>query len=115
MAGTPKRLYGPAALNGTPTYTTNIYRGAGGSALLFDVVTHIHIINTNNTAVTFRMYIDASGGNTAGKELWYDVSIAANSPFDHYCRLVLVAADYLVGAASTTGVTITIEGEQSVL
>lgn len=109
---TIKRLYGPAAL--TNTYTTNVYNDS--SALLYTVIRHIHIVNKTAGAVTFRLYIGATGANAAGTELFYDHSIAANSTFDHYCELRLDSTDFLVGGASAaTSLTITIEGEKEVV
>lgn len=107
MAGTPKRLFGPLAL--TTTYTTNVYQGAGGSALIYDVLTHIHIANKAN-ADTFRLYLGATGANAAGTELWYDYPIGAKLDFDRYPRMKLMSTDFLVGGAATT-LTLVIEGE----
>jgi hypothetical protein len=112
MAGTIKLLYGPAAL--TNTYTTNVYVPA--SALVYDVVRHIHIANKTTSAATFRLYLGATGGNAAGTELFYDQSIAANSSFDYYCMLKLTSTTFLVGGASAaTTLTITVSGESYVV
>lgn len=114
MAGTPKRLFGPLAL--TTTYTTNVYAGASGSALLKDILTHIHVANKTGAAVTFRLYLGATGGNVAGTELFFDKSIAANDVYDWYGRLPLLSTDFLVGGAgTTTALTIEGEGEQVVV
>lgn len=112
MAGTIKRLYGPAAL--TNTYTTNVYVPA--SALIYDVIRHIHITNKTAATVTFRLYLGASGGNAAGTELWYDQSVAAFSDWDRYMALKVTSTDFLVGGASAaTALTITIEGDSNVV
>jgi len=73
-----KKLYGPAAL--TDTYTTNVYVPA--SALVYDVIRQIHIVNKTASAATFRMYLGATGGNAAGTELWYDYNVPAHSAYD---------------------------------
>ena len=108
MAGTPKR-FGPLALTATPT--TNIYNGGGGSALLYDVLTHIHIVNKTAGAVTFSLWLGATGGNAAGTEVVGQArSIPANSAFDWYGRLKMTSTDFLVGGASA-GTSLSITGE----
>jgi len=111
MAGTPKKLVGPIAL--TTTYTTDVYVPA--SALVYDVVRHIHV--TNKLLVdTFRLYLGASVTNAAGTELFYNQSVAATSSFDHYTALKLTSTTVLVGGAATTlTLVITIAGESYVV
>ena len=83
--------------------------------MIYDVIEHIHIANKTAGAVTFRLYLGATGGNAAGTELFYDHSIAANSEFDWYGRLKMLSTDFLVGGASAgTALTITIEGRQCI-
>ncbi len=107
-----KKLYGPAAL--TNTYTTDIYVPA--SALVYDIVRHIHIVNKTAGAVTFRIFLGATGTNGAGTELFYDKSIAAYDTYDYYCALKLTSTTFLVGGASAaTSLSITIEGESIVV
>lgn len=107
-----KRLYGPAAL--TNVYTTDVYVPA--SALIYDIVRHIHIVNKTATTVTFRLFLGATGANAAGTELFYDHSIVAYSEFDYYCALKLTSTTFLVGGASAaTSLSITIEGESIVV
>ena len=111
MAGTVKRLAGPLAL--TTTYTTNIYNNA--SALIYDVVRHIHVAN-KLLADTFRLYLGATGANAAGTELFFDYPVGAKLTFDYYCAKKLLSTDFLVGGAATTlTLVITIEGEQYVV
>ena len=111
MAGTIKRLAGPLAL--TTTYTTNIYNNA--SALIYDVVRHIHVAN-KLLADTFRLYLGATGANAAGTELFFDYPVGAKLTFDYYCAKKLLSTDFLVGGAATTlTLVITIEGEQYVV
>jgi hypothetical protein len=115
MAGTLKRLAGPLAL--TNTLTTNIYQGGGGSALVFDAVKHIHIVNKTAGAVTFSLWLGATGANAAGTEIiGTGRSVAANAAFDWYGNLKMASTDFLVGGAGAgTSLSITIEGEQFVV
>ena len=112
MAGTTKRTTGPLAL--TTTLTTNVYNNA--SALIYDVIRHIHITNKTGSAATFTLYLGATGANAAGTELWVGQNVAANSSFDWYGMLKLTSTDFLVGGSNTaTALTITIMGEQHVV
>lgn len=114
MAGTRKRLAGPVALSNT--LTTNILNGAGGAATMYDIVDHIHIANKTAGAVTFSLWLGATGANAAGTELFNAVSVPANSVVDYYGRLRLDSTDFIVGGASAaTSLTITIEGERNVV
>jgi len=113
MAGTIKKL-GPVAL--TTTMTTNIMQGGGftvasGSALLMDVVRHIHVANklANDT---FNLYLGASAGNAAGTELFFQFPVTAKLSYDYYCAMKMLSTEFLVGGAATTlTLVITIEGE----
>lgn len=105
MAGTIKRTFGPLAL--TTTYTTNVYNNA--SALIYDVIRHIHVAN-KLLADTFRLYVGATGANAAGTELFFDYPVAAKQTFDYYCAMKLVSTDFVVGGAATT-LTLVIEAE----
>lgn len=112
MAGTLKRLVGPVTLSNT--YTTNVYNQA--SAVVFSVVRKIHVANKTAGAVSFRLYLGATGANTAGTELFFDYSIAANSAVDFYGALRLDSTDFLVGGASAaTSLVITLEGDLQVV
>jgi len=112
MAGTLKRLVGPVALV-AGAYTTNIYNNA--SALIYDVVRHIHVAN-KLAADTFRLYLGATGGNAAGTELFFDYPVAAKQSYDYYCSMKMVSTEFLVGGAATTlTLVMTIEGEQYVV
>jgi hypothetical protein len=111
MAGTLKRTFGPLAL--TTTYTTNVYNNT--SALIYDVIRHIHVAN-KLAADTFRLYLGATGANAAGTELFFDYPVAAKQSYDYYCAKKLVSTDFLVGGAATTlTLVITGEGEQYVV
>ena len=112
MAGTIKKLAGPLAL--TNAYGTDIYVPA--AATIDDIIRHIHIANKTAGAVTFRLYLGATGANAAGTELFYDQSIAAYSVFDWYGLLRVTSADFLVGGASAAvSLTITVMGESIVV
>jgi hypothetical protein len=110
--GTIKRT-GPIALSNT--YTTNIYQGGGGSALLFDVIRHIHICN-KLAADTFRLYLGASATNAVGTELFFDFPVGAKLTYDYGCAMKLSSTDFLVGGAATLlTLTIEIEYEQFIV
>src|SRR6185436_11545305 len=82
--------FGPIAL--TNTLTTNLLNpdttsgGVNdGSTALFIVLRHIRIVNKTGGAVTFSLWLGATGANAAGTEvIGTGVSIAANSYFDWY-------------------------------
>ena len=112
---------GPLAL--TNTLTTNILNPAtatggvnGGTSAQYIIMQHIRIVNKTAGAVTFSLWIGATGANAAGTEfIGIGLSIAANQPYDWYGKARLDAADFLVGGASAaTSLSITIEGEVGV-
>ncbi len=72
---------------------------------------HIRIVNKTAGAVTFTLYLGATGANAAGTEVIGNAtSVAANSYIDWYGALRIDAADFLVGGASAN-TSLTIEGE----
>ena len=73
-------------------------------------------MNKTAGAVTFTLYLGATGANAAGTEvIGTAMSVAANSAFDWYGQLRIDAADFLVGGASAnTSLTIQGEGEVGV-
>lgn len=110
--------FGPIAL--TNVYTTNILNPPtasggvnAGASSQYITLTHIRIVNKTGGAVTFRLFLGATGGNAAGTEIvGYDKSVAANDSFDWYGAMRIDAADFLVGGASAaTSLTIQGEGE----
>jgi|SRR3989304_2483637 hypothetical protein len=112
MAGTIKRIFGPLLL--TTTLTTNVYNQ--GSALIYDVIKHLHIANRTGSAATFSLWLGATGANANGTELFTGVSIAANDYFDWYGNLKMVSTDFLVGGSGTsTALVIVATGEQFVV
>lgn len=112
--------FGPVAL--TNTLTTNILNPGtttGGVACtgapwdkLYLVLKHIRIVNKTAGAVTFTLYLGATGANAAGTEfIGTAQSVAANSSYDWYSPGTRInQADFLVGGASAS-TSLTIEGE----
>jgi hypothetical protein len=102
-----KRLAGPVAFAAS---AANIYNQA--STLVFDIIKHIHVVNTTAGALTFWLYqSQTTGTETAGKELFVAQSVGANAAFDYYCNLKQLSTDFLVGHSTVTTLTITVEGE----
>lgn len=120
MAQNKQCRFGPVAL--TNTLTTNILNPGtttggtgmpGTSTNLYFLIKHLRIINKTAGAVTFTLYLGATGANTAGTEVFgIGTSIAANSAYDWYGLLTLDVADFLVGGASAnTSLVLEAEGE----
>ena len=118
MAANKTFRFGPVALSST--LTTNILNpptatgGVGaGSSSNYIILKHIRILNKTAGAVTFSLYLGATGANAAGTEvIGTALSVAANSYVDWYGLMRLDAADFLVGGASAaTSLTIQGEGE----
>ncbi len=111
LSGQLKRIAGPAFLAAA---AADIYTPP--AATIYTVLKHIHVANVTAGAVTFTLYIGATGGSAAGTELFKGYSVAANSAFDHYCNRKLVSTDFLSGLASgASSLVITIDGEQVVV
>lgn len=117
MAQNKPFRFGPIAL--TATYTTNLLNpgtttggtNSGTPQNLYIILKHIRILNVTAGAITFRLFIGATGANAAGTEfIGYGLSVAANSYVDYYGLTRLDVADFLVGGASA-GTSLTIEGE----
>jgi hypothetical protein len=107
MAGTIKR-FGPQVIANA---AADIYQGGGGSALCYDVLTHLMIVNKTGGAVTFSLYLGATGGSAAGTEVVGTAkSIAANDVFHWYGRMKMTSTDFLSGLASAAN-SLTITGE----
>lgn len=96
----------------TGTYTTNLCNpptttgGTNGSSAPYDktyiIIYSITFSNVTSGAITVRLYQGATGANTAGTELFKDVSIPANSvqTYTYPGGLYLTTSDFLVGGAS---------------
>lgn len=95
--GTIKLLTSPAYISNA---AANIY--VPSSALIYGVVTQIHIANITGGAVTFSLFIGATGGSAAGTQLEGGYSIATVSDFDRYFSpgIKLVSTTFLTGIAS---------------
>lgn len=109
---------GPIAL--TNVLTTNILNPPtaaggvnGGAAAQYIILTHIRIVNKTAGAVTFSLWLGATGANAAGTEvIGIGKSVPANDAIDWYGAIRLDAADFLVGGASAlTSLSFEAEGE----
>ena len=120
MASNKTFRFGPVAMSNT--LTTNILNpnvtslaGPVGFTMTqpYIILRHIRIVNKTAGAVTFSLWLGATGGNAAGTEVvGIGLSVAANSAYDWYGMLRLDAADFLVGGASAaTSLSIQGEGE----
>lgn len=111
MAGTLKLIAGPAYLASS---VADIYTPPAST--IYTVIRHIHVANVTSGAVTFTLYVGATGGSTGGTELFKGYSVAANSAFDYYPVMKLTSTQFLTGLASAgSSLTITVEGEQVVV
>lgn len=117
MAANKTFRFGPIAL--TNTLTTNILNpgtttggvNSGTGANLYIILRHIRIVNKTAGAVTFSLWLGATGANAAGTEvIGSGLSVPANSAIDWYGLLRLDPADFLVGGASAN-TSLSIEGE----
>lgn len=127
MASNKTVCLGPLAL--TTTLTTNIFSPptlTGGtnpppvSTNSYYIIRHIRISNKTASAATFSLYKDATGGNTAGKEIiGTGLSVAANSAFDWFGLMRLSSDEtdkFIVGGSGTaTALTIQAEAELGVV
>ena len=113
--------FGPLALSNT--LTTNILNPAtttggvnAGSSPQYILLRHIRVVNKTAGAVSFTLYIGATGGNAAGTEfMGIGKVVPANDYVDWYGEIRLDSTDFLVGGASAaTSLTIQGEGEVGV-
>lgn len=119
MPANSKFRFGPLAL--TNTYTTNILNpgtttgGVNCTSAPYDklivIIYHIRVVNKTAGAVSFRLYVGATGANTAGTEIAYDKSVTADDYVDlpYPSGFRLGTSDFLVGGASAN-TSLTIEG-----
>lgn len=111
--GTLKRIAGPAYLANS---ATDIYTPPAST--IYTVINQIHIANVTAGAVTFTLYVGASGGSAGGTELEKGYSVAANSDFDKFFSpgLKMTSTDFLSGLASAgSSLVITVMGQQVVV
>jgi hypothetical protein len=105
MAGTLKRLAGPAYIAAS---ATDIYVPGTNK---YGEVRHIHLVNKDVATRTCSVYLGATGGSAGGTELFKDLSLAVAGVYDYYCLLRQATTDFLSGiASSASAVVITIEG-----
>lgn len=119
MAQNKLETFGPVAL--TSTLTTNIIHPADAGAngvgytpgVAYILLTHIRIVSKAAGAVTFSLWLGATGANTAGTEVvGSGYTIAGGGTFDWYGRMRITNSQYLVGGASAnTSLTLEAEGE----
>lgn len=118
MAANKTFRFGPIAL--TNTLTTNLLNPAtatggvnAGSSSQYIILRHIRIVNKTSGAVTFSLWLGATGANVAGTEvIGIGLAVSANNAYDWYGMLRIDAADFLVGGASAaTSLSIEAEGE----
>lgn len=115
MQLTPFR-FGPVILSAT--LTTNILNpptstgGVGaGTPNTYILLTHVRWVNKTGSTATFSHWLGGSAGNVAGTEIFGQAkSVPANDVVDWYGRLLIKAADFLVGGSGTAA-ALTIEGE----
>lgn len=112
---------GPVAL--TTTLTTNILNpptGSGGTGLTatnqYLVLRKIRISNKTAGAVTFSLWMGATGANVAGTEfMGTGKSVPANDAVEWFGACRMDVADFLVGGASAnTSLTFEAEAELAV-
>jgi len=131
MAANKLIRIGPVSL--TATTTTNLINPptvTGGtnppltSTATYIILRHIRVSNTTTGALTFAIWLGTTGINTQAASFAFSgqatagaltastgVSVAAQSYVDWYGQVRLDTADFLVGGASATGLTLNAEGE----
>jgi hypothetical protein len=108
--------FGPVAL--TNVLTTNLLNPPtaaggvnGGASGQYIILRHVRVVNKTAGAVSFSLWLGATGANAAGTEvIGQGVSVGANSYVDWYGSLRIDVADFLVGGASAN-TSLSIEGE----
>lgn len=118
MAGNKTFRFGPVAL--TTTLTTNILNcaisslsGPVGFTMTqpYLIIRHMRFVNKTAGAVTFSLWLGATGANAAGTEvIGQGKSIPANDVYDWYGIMRMDSGDFLVGG-SNTATALTFEGE----
>lgn len=108
MAGTPFTT-GPAFLTNAATNVASV----NPSANTYKLMKHIHMVNTDASAIVVTLYKGATGGSAAGTEI-FNESIAAKGHADVYYPAGdrYATTDFLSGLGATTNkVTIETMGE----
>lgn len=110
MAGTMKRIAGPAYLAAS---ATNIYTPPASTMGLR--LRRLHFCNTDSVIRTFSVWIGATGGSAGGTEIFKDKSLPAKDVYTHVCDIDMASTDFLSGLASSAStITVTVEAEQYV-
>jgi hypothetical protein len=113
MAVSVVRISGPAYLSNA---AANIYTPP--AATINTVVRQLHFANKTSSAVTFSVYVGATGGSAGGTELFGTRTIAAFDTYDWYASpgMMMKSTDFLTGVASVgSAVTVTVMGEQVIV
>jgi hypothetical protein len=119
MAANKIERFGPAAM---PTAVTDYVKpaaaGASGTGYTptasYIILRHVRVVNKTAAACTVTFYLGASGGTTAGTEIWGGlISVAANSFFEVY-PLMRMASTEVVTATCQTVTTLVFEAEGEV-
>jgi len=114
MAGTLKRIAGPAYIANA---AADIYTPP--AATIYTVINQIRVNNKTAGAVTYTLYVGATGGSAGGTEITgLSESVAAASHADHFFSpgLRMASTDFLTGVASAaSSLTIVVMGQQVVV
>jgi hypothetical protein len=113
VTGQLKRISGPAYLAAA---AADIYTPP--AATIYTVIRQLHVANKTAGAVTYTLYIGATGGSAAGTEIAFAKSVAAGAFEEIFFSpgLKMLSTDFLTGLASAaTSLTITVMGEQVVV
>jgi hypothetical protein len=110
---------GPVALTGTlatTIFNTKITSLAGPAGYTqtqpYSILTHLRVVNTTSGPLAVSLFIGAAATAAAGTEFGFSATVvAAYSYVDWYGRERLENTDYLCGGSTTTGLTISGEGE----
>ena len=116
MASNKTFRFGPVAL--TAALTANLLNPPAasggvnaGASPQYIILKHLRIVNRTGLAVSFSMWLGATGANAAGTEvIGQGQAVLANSAYDWYGLLRIDAADFLVGGASSAN-ALSISGE----
>lgn len=113
MARTAKRLAGPALVTNAAATKYTV------PALTKTIIRQIHVQNPSGSVVTFTLSI---GADAAGTRLFdaFAIPAAASgvtaSVFDHYCYMVVDAAEIVQAFAGTNNIlTLTLYGDELTL
>lgn len=113
MASTLKTLAGPAYIANS---ATNVFTPAAST--IISVINQIRVSNKTAGAITYTLYVGATGGSAGGTEITgLSESVAGNSHVDQYFSpgLIMKSTDFLTGVASAaSSLTIVVMGQQFV-